>query len=333
MGLGKQMPAPVTTQTTQQTLSPQQNELLGLAMPGLREFAGKEAPIPGWSNVAGFDPMQTAGQESVLAAVPGMSSVVNSAAKGNKFFTSGDVLDINRNPGLQGAVDAAVRPITDQLLEKYLPAVRSGSAIHGQYGNSRQGIAEGIGMKGASAATADATARVVNPAYQGGIEAMLKGIGMAPGVAQAQMLPGLAQSGVGDVRQAHAQSLLGEQTNRFNMQQLWPLLMGQQYAGMAAALPGGGATSTNVGALPPQPNAAMQGVGLAAQILPLLAMFGSDRRMKRNVRRIGTVRGVSWYEYQYLGDETIRAGVMADEVPAYARFRLNGIDLVDYGAL
>lgn len=71
----------------------------------------------------------------------------------------------------------------------------------------------------------------------------------------------------------------------------------------------------------------MQGVGsLAGGFMP------SDRRLKRNVRRIGiTAGGAPVYRFRYIfdvgGSEHI--GVMADEVP-YAAVNIGGYDYVDY---
>lgn len=54
-----------------------------------------------------------------------------------------------------------------------------------------------------------------------------------------------------------------------------------------------------------------------ASLVPLL----SDRRAKRDIKRIGTTdNGLPWYEYNYLTDapdEPIREGLMADDVEAF----------------
>jgi hypothetical protein len=337
-------PAP-QTQTTQALLSPEQRDILGLAMPSLQQFAGTQAKdvIPPFSGVAPFDPAQTAGQNQVLGAVPQQQAVAGSAASGNQFLTSGDVLDVNRNPGLQGAVDAATRPIWQGLTEQALPNIRSGARAADQFGSSRQGIAEGIAERGALTAAGDTAAKVINPAYQAGLDAMVKGIATAPGTTQNLATPGVTTSGVGDVRQNLAQQMLGEQTQRYGTESMWPLLLGKEYAGIAGTLPGGGATSTASG---PQGHSLMQALGLGAAgvgaagsamsgmsaLLPLLAM--SDRRTKRVIERLSeTFRGIPLYLFEYIGSSLPQVGVMADEVPAYARVRMNGIDFVDYGAL
>jgi hypothetical protein len=54
----------------------------------------------------------------------------------------------------------------------------------------------------------------------------------------------------------------------------------------------------------------------------------SDRRLKTNVRQVGSVDGIDIYSYDYL-DGTPGIGVMADEVP-WAAFDVGGYKAVDY---
>ena len=192
------------TQTTKHELSPEQQQILALGMPGLTNFAAEhptaEGMIPSFSGVAGFDPMQTQGQEQVLGSTGAQQDIVGSAGQGNQFLTSGQALDPSTNPYMAKTIEAGVRPIREQLLEKALPSIRSGAVGAGQFGSSRQGIAEGQAIRGAETAAGDTLAKIANAGYLAGLDAMTKGIGLAPGTAQAQALPGLTTSGVGDVR-------------------------------------------------------------------------------------------------------------------------------------
>lgn len=63
----------------------------------------------------------------------------------------------------------------------------------------------------------------------------------------------------------------------------------------------------------------------------LAAAFISDRRLKRNIVRIGTTpRGNPWYSFEYLWGQKSE-GVMSDEVPAEAVIKHpSGFDMVDY---
>lgn len=70
--------------------------------------------------------------------------------------------------------------------------------------------------------------------------------------------------------------------------------------------------------------ALMGGLGSAAGMFAM-----SDRRLKRNIQKIGERNGVNWYEFDYVwGQHSI--GVMADEVPHAAFEHPSGYLMVDY---
>ena len=54
------------SQTTTTELSPEQRQLMNLAMPGVTNYAATVPQRYQGSTVAGFDPSQTAGQEGAL---------------------------------------------------------------------------------------------------------------------------------------------------------------------------------------------------------------------------------------------------------------------------
>jgi hypothetical protein len=54
----------------------------------------------------------------------------------------------------------------------------------------------------------------------------------------------------------------------------------------------------------------------------------SDRRLKSNIRKVGTVNGHNWYKYDFLG--TPAQGVMADELPADYVTDMGGYQMVNY---
>jgi len=76
-------------------------------------------------------------------------------------------------------------------------------------------------------------------------------------------------------------------------------------------------------------NSMFGGLGSLAGVAGQYGMF-SDRRLKRNIKRIGERKGLSWYEFDYVwGQHCI--GVMADEAPAHAvSIHPSGFLMVDY---
>lgn len=249
------------TQTTQQVLSPEQRELLNITMPTIKQYAATVPQRYQGPTVAGFTPEQTAGQEQVLGAVPSIDQIGANAAKANNFYTSGNIWDPAANPNLKGAIDAATRPITENLLEKALPAIRSGSISTGNFGGSRQGIAEGAAIRGAEQATGDTAAKLVQDLYSTNVGAQQRAIAMAPMVQGAQTTGGTTTSGVGDVRQAMDQARINSGVNAFNFDQYAPFLNARDILSIVQGLPGGSTVSTGN---TPQANPFTQALGGAA---------------------------------------------------------------------
>lgn len=336
------------SQTTRVELSPQQKELFGLAMPWLRGFSRNPPTLPEGSGVAGFNPLQTKGQAGVLGSVGDMGQTVRSAAAGNRFLTSGDVLSPDSNPHLRGYMDAAARPIVDNLMENILPTVRGGAATTGNYGSTRQGVAEGISTGKALSQVGDVSSRIASEGYGQGLDAMTKGIGLSGQVAQNLALPGMAVSGVGDVRQNMEQRLLDDQRYRSMYPQLLPLMMGQQLASIASGMPTAGASTfasggnqnifgqilggaASLGSLfggggPFGAAGAFGGSGGLTALLPFL----SDRTQKTNIKHIGfALDGTKLYIYRYVMEPHKDVmGPMADELDSRFVYEKGGLKYI-----
>lgn len=235
-----------TTQTTKVELSPEQRELLNLAMPSLREFAANPPEQYPGSKIAGWDPLQLLGQEQVLGITGQQGMIGQDAASANRFLM-GDVLSPDSNPYLRQYIDAAVRPITEQTTQQILPNIRNEFVGAGQFGGSRQGIAEGLAAQGMQRQIGDTTANIATQAYGQGLEAMQRGLALAPQTQQVLAQPGITTSGVGDLRRQMSQALLNQDVEQFMYPQLLPLMMGKELASLVGGIPGGGSTTTASG--------------------------------------------------------------------------------------
>lgn len=268
MGGGEQAPVQKTTYE----LSPEQRQLMTLAMPGVRDFAASVPQRYQGNQVAGFTPEQMQGQGQVLGAAPIQGDLARSAARANQFYTSGNIWEPENNPALAGAVNAATRPITEALTQSALPAIRNEAVTTGNFGGSRQGVAEGLATQGASRAIGDTSAKVVNAAYDTNVNAQLKAMGLLPTVQGAQSAEGLATSGVGDVRQAMNQAMINQDVGGFNYDQLAPFLQSKEIMSLLQGLPGGTTTSTgNVPKANPFTSAlggAAAGASLGSALMP-----------------------------------------------------------------
>lgn len=313
------------SKTTTQNLTPEQQKLASQASGYYDQFAASNPTLPGASGVAGFDPLQTAGQEQVLGSVPQAANTVNSANAQNQQFTSGAYLDPD-NASTQGAIRAAVRPLTDTYRDVTLPGIASDASTSGSggvsanFGSSRQGVAEGLATRDLSNKIGDVSSTISNTARQGNMQNMLTAIGQAPSVAASSTIPGGITSTVGDIRQNQAQTTLSAQQQADQFAQFLPLLKAQLLGQGAAGLPGGSSTATGTSSTQANPisqiiGGASAAGGLAggmAQLLPLLAV--SERARKENIVYLRTLpNGHRWYSFNYIGDSVPREGVMAEE--------------------
>lgn len=258
------------TQTTTSVLSPEQQELMQLAMPGVRQFAASVPKRYSGTGIAGFDPAQTAGQEMALAAAGQQQGVVAGGANASNYWTSGNVWEPENNPALRGAIDASVRPITEQYLNTVLPSIRSEADRYGQFGSTRHQLANTGAARDYMRTVGDTSSKLVNNAYDTNVNAQLKALGLLPQTAQALTIPAMTTSGVGDVRQALAQAQLSENIQGFNYDQLAPFLQSKEIMSLLPGLPGGSTVSM---ASTPQPNRVTGALGGAAAGAALGSMF------------------------------------------------------------
>lgn len=234
------------TQTTTQILSPQQKQILNWAMPGIRSFAKAGPPkrYPG-ETVAGFTGPQTQGQQMALGAASGpQTSLAGSATDANQFLLS-DIWNPSTNPYLQDAIDAAVRPITQNYQQVVRPAIRDNFAQAGQvFGGSRRNIAEGNAADAYMRDVGDTASKLVQDQYANNLGAYVKALGLIPQTQGAAVTPAITTSGVGDVQQALDQARLSERVSNWNYDQLAPFLQSKELLSLLAGIPGGSVQTT-----------------------------------------------------------------------------------------
>lgn len=241
-----------STTKTQATLAPEQSQILKAIMPTLQKYgamAGEgNPPIYQGQTVAPANANQVAGQNAVVGAAQGpVGASTGSALQGLDFFTSGAAMDPTRNPGLSGAIQAAIDPITKNYQNVVMPGINQGAVDAGMFGEGRHGVAQGLASDAYLRQVGDTTANIVNPAYQAGLDATSRSLAFAPGVLQAGYGPGEALSAVGGQQQTQQQTEINAAIQKFAQENYLPLDLAQQIAGIAFGLPIGGSTTTSSG--------------------------------------------------------------------------------------
>lgn len=287
MGLGGTQQA---TQTTSTQMSPQAQQTFALAFPKAQSFAAHTLErFPG-QTTADFNPNQLAGQAAVGGAAESQQQNYNLGRAATEGLVGGleadpDTMsfDPGRNTQLRGAIDAAQRPLYDNLLETVLPGIRDTSVMQG-YGGSRQGIAEGLAVGKTQRAASDVGSKIVQDLYRTNVDAtgqrygqninaLLGTAGLTPMLQQAAVQPGLTLSNVGDVQQGQDQAFLNNQMANFNWDtnRVGDLAQAQELINLLQGFPGSSNITT---ANMPKGSPISTGIGGAATGASLGSLFG-----------------------------------------------------------
>lgn len=255
-----------TTTKTETILTPHQKALQNMAMPYAKEYAKRNMQIPKKATlVQPMNALQKQGQNMALDAAKGAQTDIAKNAAGGSDFLLNKALFPETNPALAKTIDAATRPIQQNLMEETLPGLRSGAAVSGNYGSSRQGIAEGLASGRASQAIGDTGAKVANANYQAGLDAMTKALGLAPQTQAMQATPGLTVSGVGEVQQAQKQAERDANLARYFFNNQIPLTKATNLTALANGQPGS-TTATSSSGSTGLLQGALGGAGLGSAI-------------------------------------------------------------------
>lgn len=153
--------------------------------------------------------------------------------------------DVGNNAALEGAANAAIRPIMQQLNEQVLPDLRSGAVASGTLGGTRQGIAEGQGLERAARAALDTTSSMYGNAYQQGLGLLSNTIGQMPAIQSMSYQPGQILAGIGDQQRQLDQARIDEDVARWTYNQQLPYVKLAEY-GNQIARPFGGQSESDV---------------------------------------------------------------------------------------
>lgn len=106
-----------------------------------------------------FSSQQLADLGEQFATSPLVANTVGGNLQTLNTLSNVNNLDPRSNPFTAAAADVANRQTISTLRNQVLPSIRDSAVSAGQFGGSRQGVAEGLALTGASQAIADTTTR------------------------------------------------------------------------------------------------------------------------------------------------------------------------------
>lgn len=205
---------------------------------------------------------EQAQQMAQRAATGQMQELADSGVWASNYALRSAV-DPANNPFFQSAVSGAIRPAIQAFTDAGGPLsqIRNEATSAGQYGGTRQGIAEGIATSRLQQQVLDTAAGMGNVAYNEGLQAQGRAMAFLPQMQQAAFAPSTTLDAVGQQRQQQRQNAINDAIARWNYEQTLPQQKLSQYQNIIQGQYGGTATTD---APTPRGNPIMGGLGGAA---------------------------------------------------------------------
>lgn len=109
----------------------------------------------------------------------GFDAAVNPAMAGWQAALQ-DPTKVAQSKEIKDMITATTNPMYTQLTDVYLPEIRSGATGAGQYGSTRQGVAEGVAAGQTNRAAADVGAQITGQVYQNALQQRMQALNLAP---------------------------------------------------------------------------------------------------------------------------------------------------------
>jgi hypothetical protein len=262
-----------TTTTTQLPTNQQQNvdTLQGAA--GEIFKSGGPTYYPG-QTYATPTPNETAGRSAQLNYAGGTGqNFVNQYRNGEQYWLDpNNIFNPDNTPGFRNAQQDVIQTYNNNLNRNILPAIRGGAVANGSLGGSRGAIAEGLAVGDSSRALASTLANMDMAGYTQGLQQYNNAAARAPATYGLGLAPGSTQQTIGGQERADAQTAIDASVNRYNFDQLRPILNAQTLQALTgtAGQYGGTTTSNTTQQVAGGNSGLTQGLGGLLTILPLL---------------------------------------------------------------
>ena len=291
------------------------------------------------STVVPFAPQTEAGLGAAEALAAGGNPLVDAATQQLTGTLQGDYL--NANPFFDAAVSAATRPLVEQYQESILPGIQAGFSGRGRYGSGLQAFQQQRAGEGLGRQIGDISSAMAYKNYQDERARMAAGISAAPAMRQAAYMDPAELERIGGVREGLAGAELQDAISKFMQPQTAAQDAISNYMRLVSGGQYGGQTTAQQ---PIYRDKFGEGLGAAASIAGIAGnLFGaqgafpmSDRRLKTNIKPIGEINSLKWYEFDYIWGGPRQIGVMAQEVLKIipeAVFKIGRWLAVDYSKL
>lgn len=197
-----------------------------------------------YQTYADKDPLTQASQDYTRSYVENVLPSDLDAMR-SSYGTLLGAADVRNNPYLDQAAIGAIRPLVEQLQQNILPGIRGGAMQTGQYGGSRQGLAEANAISQSMRNMGDITSGMYSNAYQQGLDSLAKAMVFSPQMIEMSNLPASMMAQLGAQNEAEQQRAIDEAKYRYEYEQKLPYIKASDYMQLLQGQTGGTTTSNS----------------------------------------------------------------------------------------
>ena len=301
-----------------------------------------------YSTVVPYSPATEEALAGVESRARAGSPLTPAAQESTLQTVRGDYLTPESNPYLTSAMEAATRPMQERFTQDVLPGISGAFSQAGRYGSGLLANQQQRASENYLRQIGDVTSAMTYRTYADERARQLEATRMAPAMAELDYGDFQRLGAVGGAREKFATAQLQEDIDRFaqgqeaereGLREFMATIGGGQYGG------------TETSAQPLYSDPFKTGLGYAGTAAGIAGdLFGggagsafaglkgliSDQRLKKNIKLIGEINGLNWYEFDYIWGGPRRIGVMAQEalkVIPEAVFKIGEYLAVDYNRL
>jgi hypothetical protein len=263
--MGAPKPPSTVTQTNKVELSPEQKKLFNLGFPYAEQYAQQPLETYGGETLAGFTPLELAGQAGTVQAAGAMAPNAAQALASNQWLMNPSQLDPASNPYARSVADQISSGISDELTQRILPAVRTNTInSSGMFagGDTRGQMADHLAGTAAMDSIGNALEKFYFDNYKLGVDTMGSAIDRNQNVMASSLMPSTAVSTVGQQQRQMEQAELDQAYNQWIIDQQMPFMRATDIMSLVQGMPG--ATSVTQ----------MQGLNAGGGMNPMMSMMG-----------------------------------------------------------
>ena len=198
---------------------------------------------------AGTDPAQATGRAMGTSYATGAGQAgVNAAQSANNYWLNPDVLtNMQSIPGYNATRQGIINDATRSLTDSTLPVIRDEAIMNGAYGGTSQQIGEALAVSRTNEGIAQQLGQLDLGLYNTNANMQNSALARAPVMYDLGLAPSSTMESIGGLNRMDQQQDIDAAVQRWNFEQMAPLMNLQAFQGLTGTAGQYGGTTTQTG--------------------------------------------------------------------------------------